>query len=156
MTRHSRETEADRLLALSEKVGRVAESLAELALERDSLGKTNPGSDSDFSAESVEWLIRARRERARYVPTELFGEPVWDMMLYLLHAEMTHRYVSVASVCLATGLPEAIGRRWLNTMIQHELAVLREAPNDDEELVQLMPAVGDALRHYFRDVVKER
>jgi hypothetical protein len=155
MTRHSPNTEAERLLALSEKVGRVAESLAELALERDTLERTNPGSESDVG-ETVDWLIRARRARARYVPAGFFGEPVWDIMLHLLHAEITHQCISESRACLASGLPEGIGRRWLNAMVQNGLVAVGRGPNDGEEQVELIPEVSRSLRRYFRDIVEER
>lgn len=156
MTRHSPDTEAERLLALSEKVGRVAESLAELALERDTLERTNPSSETDVTAEMVDWLIRARRARAHYVPAELFGEPVWDIMLHLIHAEITHQCISESRACLASGYPEGIGRRWLNAMGKNGLVVVGRGPNDGEEQVQLTPEVSRSLRRYFRDIVEER
>jgi hypothetical protein len=155
MTRHSPNTEAQRLLALSEKVGRVAESLAELALERDSLERTNPSSESDVAGETVDWLIRARRERARYVPAGLFGEPGWDLMLHLLHAEITHQCISESQACLASGLPEELGRRWLNAMVQNGLVAVRRVPNGEEQ-VELMPEVSRSIRRYFRDIVEGR
>lgn len=155
MTRHSPDTKAGRLLALSEKVDRVAKSLAELALERDSL-EINPTDDSELSGEKVEWLIRARRERARYVPSELFGEPVWDIMLHLLHAEMTGRRVSGSCACLATGLSEELGRRWLNATIENGLVAVRKDPDDDQEQVELIREVSSSLRLYFRDIMEER
>lgn len=156
MTRHSPSTETERLLALSEKVGRVAESLAELALESDTLERTNPSSKSDVTGETVDWLIRARRARARYVPAGLLGEPVWDIMLHLMHAETTHQCISESRACLASGYPEGIGRRWLNAMIKNGLVVVGRGPNDGEEQVELMPEVSRSLRRYFRDIVEER
>lgn len=155
MTRHSADNEAERLLALSEKVGRVAESLAELALERDSLERTNPNTEVDVTEGAVDWLIQARRARARYVPAGLFGEPVWDIMLHLLHAEITHQLVSESRACLATGLPERIGRRWLNTMIENGLIAIG-AGNDGEGQVELKPEVSRSLHRYFREIVEMR
>jgi hypothetical protein len=155
MTKHSTDTEAERLLALSEKVGRVAESLAELALEHDSLRTAGP-SDSEVTGEAVSWLIRARRKRARYVPAELLGEPVWDIMLHLLCEEIAGRRVSVSDACLASGIPDGPGRRWLDAMAQNELVALRGATNDDEVQIELTPAASTALRRYFRDIVQAR
>jgi hypothetical protein len=152
MTKHSTDNDAERLLTLSEKVGRVAQSLAELALERDSLRT----SDSEVTGEAVSWLIRARRERARYVPAELLGEPVWDIMLHLLCEEIAGRRVSVSDACLASGIPDGPGRRWLDAMAQNELVALQGATNDDEVQIELTPAASTALRRYFRDIVQAR
>jgi hypothetical protein len=152
MTSYSPKTEADRLLALSEKVGRVAESLAELALERDSLGCTVPRSDSGLSPETLDWVIRARRERARYLPAELLGEPSWDMMIHLLYAEVSNQPALVSSACLATGLPEEVGRRWLQAMVENGLVNIR-SPHKGEEQVALTAQASKSLRRYFRDIL---
>ena len=156
MTRYTPTTEAERLLALSEKVGRVAESLAELALERDSRERAGPSGDSHLSEEDVDWVIRARRERARYLPAGLFGEPVWDMMLHLLHAEIMGRCVPAADACLATGLDGRIGLRWLKAMIENGLVALQEESSDGEEHVELAREVSLGLRRYFREIVEQR
>jgi hypothetical protein len=156
MTSHSPRNEADRLLALSEKVGRVAESLAELALERDSAARSKPGDDTDLSPEAVDWLIRAREERARYVPGDLFGEPAWDLMLHLLHAETVDRRLSISSACVATGLPEKLGRRWLDAMVENGMATVQKDPDGGEDQVMLTAEVSKSLRRYFRDVLEDR
>jgi hypothetical protein len=156
MTSHSPKTEADRLLALSEKVGRVAESLAELALERDSVGRPGPGADAELSADTVGWLIRARRERANYVPAGLFGEPAWDLMLNLLHANLEQRHVAISSACLATGLPEELGRRWLDAMVENGMATVRKNPGGGDDQVELTADVSQSLRRYFRNLLEDR
>jgi hypothetical protein len=156
MTRHSPDTEAERLLALSEKVGRVAQSLAELALERDSHERVGPNTNSEISAETVDWLIQARRARTRCLPSALLGEPVWDLMLHLLHAEITDEAVSVSAACQATGLPEEVGRRWLNAVLQNGLANVHKSSGSAEEKVQLSPQASSALRSYFLEIVEPR
>lgn len=153
MTKYSPQTEAERLLALSEKVGRVAESLAELALERDARERPGPGSDRDVMGETVDWLIRSRRERGRYVPATLFGEPSWDMMLHLLRAEIDGRRMPLSDVSLATDLPEAVGRRWLQAMVQSKMVALHAMPEGGEEQVGLAPDVSNGLRRYVRDII---
>lgn len=155
MTSHSSDSEAQRLLALSEKVGRVAESLAELALERDASQRSAP-QDLNLSGESVGWLIRARRERSRFVPGALFGEPVWDIMLHLLHAEVEGHAVTVAEACSVTDLPAAVARRWLNSMADNGLVAVRKSALSAEPQVELASDVGSGLRLYFREIVEER
>lgn len=155
MTSHSPKTEAQRLLALSDKVGRVAQSLAELALERDARERPNPG-DSELSGEAVDWLIRARRERSRFVPGASFGEPVWDMMLHLLHADIVQQPATVSDACAATGLPEGVARRWLDSMVENGWVTLREASDSVQREVSLASDVSSGLRRYFREIVEGR
>lgn len=155
MTSHSPETEAARLLALSEKVGRVAQSLAELALERDS-DERSDAAGSALAEDAVEWLIRARRERSRFFPEASFGEPVWDIMLHLLNGELKLRAVSVPDACAATGLPEGVARRWLDSMVDNGSIELRTDPQSAEQQVTLAADVSSGMHRYFREIVEER
>jgi hypothetical protein len=158
MTSHSSTTEAESLLALSEKVGRVAQSLAELALERDPSGSSDPDSDSDPERlrEAVDRQIHARSQRSRFVPGAAFGEPVWDVLLHLLHAEAACRTVFVADACAATGLPEGVARRWLDSMVESGLVTLGKSADPPDQQVALADDVSVALRRYFREIVDQR
>lgn len=159
MSKHAPGTEAKRLLALSEQVSRVAQSLAELAVGGPGAAKgANSNTDElEVAEESVARVIRARSERALYVPTELLADPVWDIMLHLFHAEITHRRVIMSSACLASRLPERVGLRWLNTMAEHGLVEMEPDLDDSGNgSVELVPEVSRALRRYFREVVEQR
>jgi hypothetical protein len=157
MSKHAPGTEAKRLLALSEQVSRVAQSLAQLAVGGPGAAEgANSNSDElEIAQQTVGRIIRARSARGRYVPTELLADPVWDIMLHLLHAEIMHRRVSVSNASLASGLPERVGLRWLNTMVQQGLANMH--PDDSGGgSVELVAEVSEALRRYFREVVEQR
>jgi hypothetical protein len=159
MSKHAPGTKDKRLLALSEQVSRVAQSLAELAVGGPGAAvSANSNSDElEVAAESVAGVIRARAVRTLYVPTELFADPAWDIMLHLLHAEIAHGRVSVSSACLASGLPERVGLRWLNTMAEHGLARVQPDPDDQGNgSVELAPEVSRALRRYFREVAEQQ
>jgi len=124
MTRHSPDPKKRQLLALSEEVNRVAESLAQLALAPAPAPADAAASgegDADLAQDTLAWAIRARRERARFLPAQLLGEPAWDIMLLLLEAEFAERRVSVPSVCEASGVPERVALRWLNAMADERL-----------------------------------
>lgn len=161
MSEDSPEAQAERLRRLSEEVTRIAGSLAQL-----SMGLTAPvqhnypatnSNDPEVSTHAVSWLIRARRDRARYLSPNLFAEPAWDMLLDLLHAELAYRRVSVSSVCLAGGLAATTGLRWLKTLEREGLVVRRVDPHDARRtFVELSPDTSKALRSYFVDVVEVR
>jgi hypothetical protein len=159
MSKHAPGTEAKRLLALSEQVSRVAQSLAQLAVGGPGAAEgANSNTDElEVALESVARVIRARSVRALYIPTELFADPAWDIMLHLLHAEIAHGRVSVSSACLASGLPERVGLRWLNTMVEHGLAQVQSDADDlGSGSVELAPEVSRALRRYFREVIEQQ
>src|SRR5438270_536794 len=101
---------ADHLLQLSDEVNRIAGALAHL-----SIGMVPPTKlaeqpevliSDQTTAEAVKVVIRARRDRARYVSTELFCEPAWDILLDLLRAELAQHRVAVSSLCIASGVPQ--------------------------------------------------
>jgi len=163
VTAHPTNIESEQLLRLSEEVSRIAGTLAQL-----SIGSGAPETAASFSAEggsgesrkevsqdSVRWLINARRERARYLSTELFADPAWDILLDLLDAELSSQRVPVSSLCIAAGVPATTGLRWINNMVKGGLLLRRPDRFDGRRVfVELAPEVSDALRSYIADVVQ--
>jgi DNA-binding MarR family transcriptional regulator len=159
MTKYTPDTKAERLLQLSEEIGRIAGSLAQLSIaSADPVREWGPVAGSgapDVSEETVNWLIRARRERARYLPPELFADPAWDILLDLLQAEITSRPATVSSVCSASGVPATTALRWLKHLADEGLVLRKPDPNDGRRVyVELAPKVSEALRCYVVDVVQ--
>jgi len=152
------DAKAGRLLEMSEEVSRIAGSLTQLSIGlRASLQQVFPCSNSNephVLLKQVSWLIGARRKRATYIASELFGEPAWDILLELLRAELAYERLSVSSVCGAAGLSPSTGLRWLDALEHHGL-VLRQADGRDASstFAFLSPDTSDALRRYFIDVV---
>jgi DNA-binding MarR family transcriptional regulator len=161
MSEYSPDAGAARLLKLSEEVSRIAGSLAQL-----SIGLTEPArpaelerdsASSEVSEEIVSWLIKARRDRARYLGHELFSEPAWDILLDLLRAEIAQQRVSVSSLCIASGAPATTALRYLKAMERQAMVIRRADPHDRRRIfVELTPEVSAALRKYFIDVVQPR
>jgi hypothetical protein len=158
MTRHSPDPKKRQLLALSEEVNRVAESLAQLALAPAPVDAAATGEgDADLAQDTLEWAIRARRERARFLPAQLLGEPAWDIMLCLLEAEYAQQRVSLSTVCEASGVPERVALRWLNGMADERLVAFEGQPGRPEiEAVRLTAEASSALRRYLREVTATR
>lgn len=159
MMKHSPSKQASQLLAMSEKVGQVAQSLAQLALD-SSRADENAVSGSlveePFSAEIVSRLIRLRRSRVQYMPASLIGEPVWDIALGLLEAEITGGHVAVSAVQQLTRLPEGVVSRWVEVMVQNGLVSLENAHDEREEVVRLDPNLSIALRRSLREMLEEQ
>jgi hypothetical protein len=163
VTAHSNDADSGQLLRLSEEVTRIAGALAALSITSASSSPAQrTGSaviDNDkervVSLESVRWLIKARRSRARYLPDELFADPAWDILLDLLHAELTQHRVPVSSLCIAAGVPATTGLRYINSMVEQSLLVRRPDPRDGRRVfIELAPDVSTSLRRYFADVVQ--
>jgi DNA-binding MarR family transcriptional regulator len=146
------------LRQLSDEVSRIAATLARLSAGPG--GNAVPvettasqGHAPDIPADTVRWVIRARRLRARYFPEQLFADPAWDMLLDLLQAEIAQLRVPVSSLCIAAAVPATTALRWLKTMVQEGIFVRRADPHDGRRVfVELAPATSDALRRYFAEV----
>jgi DNA-binding MarR family transcriptional regulator len=137
----------ERPLPLNEKVSRIASSLiARLSSDDDRL---------ELSEEAVAAALRAWRERAFYLPGELFSDPAWGMLLELLHAEVMGRRVPLTSLCKASGASTSSALRWVDALESRELVIRRaNCDNPARALLELSPAASAALRKYFRDVLR--
>lgn len=159
MTAHSPDDETKRLLQLSEEVTRIAGALASLTMgmtAASGVRKSPAKSESpDVSARSVDFVIRARRARANYVPDDLFAEPAWDMALDLLRAEIEGQRVSMSDLCLAAGVPGTTALRWITALVERGLLV-REPDRYDarKTFVKLDPNFSAALRRYFAEIIE--
>jgi DNA-binding MarR family transcriptional regulator len=157
MKEDSPEARAELLLRLSREVSRIAGSLAQLSIGTASAPPQNPFSnqnDLDVPLERVNWLIQARRTRARYLTPELFADPAWDILLDLLRAEIAHERVSVSSACIAAAVPATTGLRWLKALEQQGLVVRhRDLLDARRTYVTLSSDTSMALRRYFVEVV---
>lgn len=153
MTKHSSGSEPEGRLPLNEKVGRILHSLA-----RSSIAKTLSDDDRlDVPESVVRAAIRAWRERACYLPPELFSDAAWGMLLELLHAEICERRVSVLRICKASGASRSTAIRWLKVLEERGLVIRRAEPlNSANDFVELSPKGSTALRLYFRDIGLER
>jgi hypothetical protein len=66
-----------------------------------------------------EW--RDRERRINYFDEDLFGEPVWDMLLDLYIAYVAGQQVSITSACIASKVPATTALRWLDVMEDKKL-----------------------------------
>jgi DNA-binding MarR family transcriptional regulator len=95
-------------------------------------------------------VIKARRLRSVFFEQELFADPAWDMMLELLHAELTHRRVQVSTLCTAAGVAPTTALRWLKTLVDKDLVVRRDDPFDGRRVyVELKSETSNALKRLF-------
>lgn len=118
---------------------RIAEQLLVIAgddetADPDRDGRANGESlihtDPDVLARLAVAMYRARQARSRNLPSNLFGEPAWDILLDLFIAKSRGRRVSVTSVCIASQVPATTALRWIG-LLQSEGIIVRDNDNDD-------------------------
>ena len=156
----------ERLRLLNAEVARFAQTLSQLTStgEHPRAGQvrdTSPGFRAEPSDEpmtptepaEVRDLIRARRMRAAFFPSELFADPAWDMLLDLFAAELESRRVSVSSLCIAAAVPGTTALRWIGSMVEAGLFERYADPRDRRRaFISLSTAARDGLERYFHAV----
>jgi hypothetical protein len=138
---------AQRLVELAAELGRLS---GEIAKGPSIAQRSKP--DSKF----VRAIIRARRRRSEAFGTDLFADPVWDMMLDLLASQLEGRPVSTSSLCIAAGVPGTTALRWIRQGTERGLFVRIADPRDGrgvlvalsketaERMLELLAAGGPA------------
>ena len=66
--------------------------------------------------ESVRSIIGARADRLRFLPSDLFADPAWDMLLDLYLNEILSKRISVSSLCGASNVPISTALRWIGAL----------------------------------------
>jgi DNA-binding MarR family transcriptional regulator len=155
------EPNSARRLQLSDEVSRIAETLAQFALQPEVTA--NPGREPpanydpeiDIAVEMVQCVIEARRLRNAIFDKNLFADPAWDMLLALLEAEIAQRRLTVSSLCVAAGVPATTALRWIKVMTDSDLVRSREGQDDARRVpVELSPIASQAMRRYFSQIGK--
>ena len=148
-----------RLQQLSDEVSRIAATLSHLSAgpQRAPDDATElKGTVAAVSPEVVKNVIKARRLRDRYFEPELFADPAWDILLELLHAELSQYRVSVSSLCIAAHVPATTALRWITTLTDTGLLRRRQDPSDARRVfIELTPRASDNLHRYFASLGRQ-
>ncbi|MFT3966560.1 MAG: winged helix DNA-binding protein [Sphingobium sp.] len=152
-----RDTEGTRLEQLSAEVRRLAQTIDRLAREEQGEGArglrdreqpyapppaTGGGGEErgGATAEEVRVLLQARRLRERFLPSDLFADPAWDMMLDLLGARIDGKRVSVSSLCIASAVPPTTALRWIAQLTERGIF---ERSNDPDDARRVFISLSD-------------
>jgi hypothetical protein len=150
MTKYTPDSKSERHLPLNKKIDRIAQSLANSSLRTPS----NADARLEYVPEGVaSAAIRAWKSRGEYLPSGLFSDPAWGMLLELFHAELECRRISLAALCKASAVSRLSAIRWLEALENRDL-VIRLADADGSESVELTPNGSAAIRRYFHEVVQ--
>lgn len=113
-------------------------------------GDAGPRGFDSGRAKQVRRLIRKRRQRDQFFPSDLFADPAWDMMLDLYAAHYERREISVSSLCIAAAVPATTALRWIKTMVDDGRFVRVADPDDGRRIiVSLSDDTRCRLDEYF-------
>jgi DNA-binding MarR family transcriptional regulator len=118
-----------RLAELSEEVGRIARTLAQLSGD-DTPRTVMPSPARAEDGPMLRAFIRLRRMRGQHFLPALFADPAWDILLDLAAARIEGRVVAVSSLCIAAAVPATTALRWITHMTEQALLVRKPDPAD--------------------------
>lgn len=155
MAEPSLEILREQLRLVGEDLQRIAEGLA----GNDTAHKPDEGAtplcvdiqrDLEVDLDSLRFVLNARKLRSKFLPSDLFADPAWDMLLALLEAEAFHTEISVTSLCYASGIPATTALRWLQLLTDRQLVRRHRDKHDRRRvLVVLESTTSAALKGYL-------
>ncbi len=144
--------EEDIYRVVRELTQRVAELEAKAV--DDGLGAPALELSDDKLATLASSIYRTRQQRRKYFDPALFAEPAWDMLLDLFINRVRGARVSTTSLCLAAGVPQATGVRWIGVLAGQTLIRRYRAPDDARlMLVDITPQGYQLMRRCLSDSV---
>lgn len=98
----------------------------------------------------VEQEYQARRRREDLLGEDLFGEPAWDMLLYLFAAWLRGDLVVTSSLVRASAVPATTALRWIALLERHDLVERCTIKRDGRvRVLRLTRHATRRLEHYF-------
>jgi len=87
-------------------------------------------------AELARRIREDRAQRNEVFGDDLFGEPAWDILLYLFETEVKYRPVQKTELTLAAGVPHSTGLRYLRLLEERKLLTI--GANDEDARAQIV------------------
>lgn len=146
--------EAARLLQILLRMERPA------ADESDVLELENPSKVVRYERQEVVEAARkiflARRARARFLDSELLGEPGWDILLALYVRDGPRIGETTNRLTELSGAPMTTGLRWIHRLAKLGLVQRTPSPNDKRLVfVRLTDEACGALNRYFAKLLEK-
>lgn len=119
----------------------------------EALDGYHPGPSYDQLIGFAKMLSSARWRRKDFLSADLFGEPGWDVLLALFHAEGKGQRSTVTDLCAASEAPQTTALRWIDRLEQQDLVGRARSPTDGRIIyIALTPAAHGAIEAYLRKI----
>ena len=92
--------------------------------------------ENDHAASLAAAILDFRRLRSKILPSDLFAEPAWDLLLELFVADAQGRRLTARQVCDRANIPPTVMSRWLKHMSQSGF-VIGDGKGDLDDLLTL-------------------
>lgn len=115
-----------------------------------------PGRAEEFAV-SAKRAYEQRRVRDKvFQEPDLFGEPVWDMLLDIAASEQRGSLLSITSACVGSCVAETTALRWLKVMEVRQLVCREADPRDGRRsFIRLTKAGRQKLKLYFAEIERD-
>lgn len=107
------------------------------------------GAIPDGLVELVESEYWERRNREKLFGADLFGEPAWDMLLYLYSRQLRGVAVGTSSLARASSVPSTTALRWMAVMERSGILEKCTSSRDGRVRVQKLTQNASALLERF-------
>ena len=87
-------------------------------------------------------LVAARVDRETIFKSDLFSDPAWEMLLDLAVAEASGRWISVTSLCIASGAPTTTALRRIEDLQAAGLIERLPDPDDRRRIIVRLTEAG--------------
>jgi len=154
------EEERKRLRELQDRIGSIADNLADLVSRVKAAG---PGANGELplakepdaltEAAGIRRMSRGRQLRSQFFSGGLFADPAWDILLELYASRLEDVKVSVSKLCAASGVPATTALRWIG-LLQYNGLIERHPDTLDRRRcsVRLADGAHAMMWEYFRAV----
>jgi DNA-binding MarR family transcriptional regulator len=110
-------------------------------------------SAQQVTADQVRAILRARAQRRKFFPKDLFADPAWDMLLDLYASDLDQSRTSVGSLCIASDVPATTALRWISNLEREGLVTRQNDPLDGRRVwIDLTQSGRDAMEAYFASI----
>lgn len=100
----------------------------------------------------VRSVKQERARRAKHLPSELFAEPAWDILLELYSFQLLGRRVSEAELMEKVTVPATVAVRWIKMLeVQNLVSRMLDVTDSSEVALQLTANGLAAMDGYFSD-----
>lgn len=128
----------------------IETAIAELMQLRFALADFDLSGQTEVSADLIDAILRARRRREEIFGDDVFGDPVWDLLLALYAGSLHNEELSVTRLCETASVAVTTGLRWLSQLERMGLIDRRSGQRDRRVTVVALSNLGIAkMDEYF-------
>jgi DNA-binding MarR family transcriptional regulator len=98
----------------------------------------------------------SRNQRDRFFDSNLFGEPVWDILLTLFIADTEGYRMGVTEVTEASNVPSTTALRWLGRLQDVDLVLRYPSPSDKRTIYLTLSQAGFARMEALLKSISDR